>query len=67
MRVGATGKCRKCHDTFELYGTWNGRSHLCPSCRKDSYMRKNRMIHDTNMLDGCREGINEEGLCHAEC
>lgn len=64
MRDNLNGKCRRCHKTFELYGTWNGRSHLCLSCRKESYQKKNRMIHDTNMngLDIHSMDINEEGL-----
>jgi len=65
MRDNLLGKCRRCRKTFELYGTWNGRSHLCLSCRKDSYQKKNKTIHDTNMMSIV--DIELEGLDNVEC
>jgi hypothetical protein len=41
------------------------RSHLCLSCRKESYQKKNKTIHDTNMMSIV--DIELEGLDNVEC
>jgi len=47
--IGRLGICRSCHKPYEIYKTWNGRSHICSKCRTASNEKKMKNMFEKSL------------------